>query len=78
MTLRLSELTTGVTSSSEQNIAENQGDIAELQAATEVTPDPSISLEAGNVGDAIDELAGDLHELNNAPDFALLFLNSLI
>lgn len=41
--------------------------------ATEITisPDPSISLEADDVDEAITELAGDIHDLNNMPSITL-------
>ena len=37
----------------------------------EITPNTSIGLEASNVGDAIDELAADIHAIKNMPSLAL-------
>lgn len=47
-----------------------------LDAETvEIEPDTSIGLESDNVESAIDELAGDLYEINDMPDLATLFEN---
>ena len=43
-----------------------------------VNPDPAIGLEADDAEEAIDELAADIHDLNNGPDLVLLFQNSLV
>ena len=43
-----------------------------------IEPDATIGLEADDVDEAIDELAADIHAMNNMQDLAGLFQNSLI
>ncbi len=43
-----------------------------------IEPDANISLDSDNVEEAIDELATDIHNINNAQDMVLLFQNALV